>query len=111
MAYYAQLLWLEAKKTRDPDGADEIVVSRQDGPIFDRIRLRKDEVFTFNNRLLPFLPDQTPIMVVLTEVDEVTDQETRMGSAIIRVEELGSGERMKRIERAGALYQLTYEVI
>jgi hypothetical protein len=114
-AGFAKLLWLEAKKTRDPDGADEIVVSRQfgqDGVIFERIRMRKDDVFTFDDdRLLPFHSNQEPIGVILTEVDEVAHQGTRIGSATIRAEELGSGERTKRIEGAGALYVLTYKVI
>jgi hypothetical protein len=112
MANFAKLLSLEAKKTRDPDGADEITVSRQDGGVFERIRMRKDDVFTFDDqRLLPFLPNQEPIGVVLTEVDEVADQGTRIGSATIRAEDLDFGEKTKRIEGAGALYLLTYKVI
>ncbi len=109
-AHHAKLLWLEAKKVRDPDGADEIVVSRRDGVIFERIRLRKDEVYTFDNRLLPFNSSQAPIEIVLTEVDERTQQGTRIGSASISAEELGLGEFTARIGGAGALYQLTYQV-
>jgi hypothetical protein len=111
MANFAKLLFLEAKKIRDPDGADEIVVSREGGVIFERIRLRKDEVFTFDNRLLPFAPGQSPIVVVLTEVDEAAGQGTRIGVGSISAEELGFGQSTLRIGGAGTLYQLTYEVI
>jgi hypothetical protein len=112
-AGFAKLLWLEAKKTRDPDGADEILVSRLDGGIFERIRMHKDDVFTFDDRLrlLPFPQNQAPVVVVLTEVDEGSDRWTRIGSASISAEELGSGETVQRIEGAGALYLLTYKVI
>jgi len=111
MATYAKLLWLEAKAIRDPDGADEIAVSRQGGVVFEQIRLRKNEVFTFDNRLLPFGPDQAPIGVVLTEVDEAAHQGTTIGSVTISPAELGLGEWTQRIGNAGALYQLTYTVI
>jgi hypothetical protein len=111
MAGHAKLLWLEAKKIRDPDGADEIVVSRKDGVIFERVRLRKDEVFEFDNRLLPFLPSQVPIEVVLTEVNEAASQGTRIGSVSIAAEEVGLGESTTRIGGAGALYELRYQVI
>jgi hypothetical protein len=110
-AAHAKLLWLEAKKVRDPDGADEIVVSRRDGVVFERVRLRKDEVFTFDNRFLPFLPSQAPIEVVLTEVNEATQQGTRIGSASIAAEEQGLGEATTRIGGAGSLYELRYQVM
>jgi hypothetical protein len=42
-AAFAKLLWLEAKEVRDPDSADEIVVS-SGGLQFERIRMRKDDV-------------------------------------------------------------------
>ena len=48
-AAFAKLLWLEAKEVRDPDGADEIVVS-SGGLQFKRIRMRKDDVFEFDER-------------------------------------------------------------
>jgi hypothetical protein len=100
-AGFAKLLGLEAKVIRDPDGTDEIVVGRADGVSFERIRMRKDEVFTFDDRLLPFLPNQAPIDVVLTEVNEVTQQGTRIGSARISAAELGLGERTEEIGGAG----------
>jgi hypothetical protein len=42
-------LWLEAKEVRDPDSADEIVLS-SGGLQFERIRMRKDDVFEFDER-------------------------------------------------------------
>jgi hypothetical protein len=110
-AGFAKLLFLEAKVIRDPDGADEIVVSRADGVSFERIRMGKDDVFEFDDdRLLPFLPNQAPIDVVLTEVNEATNQGTRIGAARISAAELGLGERTERIGGAGSLYELTYKV-
>jgi hypothetical protein len=41
MAAFAKLLFLEAKRIQDPDGADELFVSRGDGGIFEQIRMRK----------------------------------------------------------------------
>jgi hypothetical protein len=112
MATFAKLLFLEAKQIRDPDGADEIVVSRQDGVIFERIRLRKDEVFTFDDdRLLPFRPDQSPVVVILNEVNEAAHQGTTIGGASITADEEGRGEITSRIEGAGSMYELTYKVI
>jgi hypothetical protein len=110
-AGFAKLLFMQATSVRDPDGADEIQVSRADGVIFERIRMRKGEVFTFDDdRLLPFR-DQAPIDLVLFEVDENGPDDQRIGSARITAAELGRGERTQRIAGAGSVYTLTYKVI
>jgi hypothetical protein len=78
-AAFAKLLFLEAKRIQDPDGADELFVSRGDGGVFEQIRMRKDDVFEFDSsRLLPFV-NQAPIDVVLHEVNEETDQVNLLG--------------------------------
>lgn len=110
-AGFAKLLFMQAISVRDPDGADEIQVSRGDGVIFERIRMRKGETFTFDDdRLLPFR-DQGPIDIVLFEVDENGPDDKRIGSARITAAELGRGERTQRIAGAGSAYTLTYKVI
>ena len=115
MANFLKLKFLEAKKVRDPDGADEIVVSRGDGGVIDSLRIRKDDVHTFvdglgHDRLLPYV-NQAPIEIVLTEVDEAAHQGTRLGSVTISAEELGEGETIARIGGVGFFYKLTYEVL
>jgi hypothetical protein len=110
-AGFAKLLTMQAVRVRDPDGADEIQVSRGDGVIFERIRMRKGDVFEFDDdRLLPFV-NQAPIDVVLFEVDENGPDDRRVGSATITAAELGQGERTQRIAGAGSVYTLTYKVI
>jgi hypothetical protein len=110
-AGFAKLLTMQAVTVRDPDGADEIQVSRGDGVIFERRRMRKGEVFEFDDdRLLPFR-DQAPIDVVLFEVDENGPDTRRIGAARITAAELGQGQRTKRIAGAGSVYTLTYKVI
>jgi hypothetical protein len=111
-AGFAKLLFMTAVEVRDPDGADEIQVSRADGVIFEQIRIRKGEGFTFDDdRLLPFKPNQAPIDVVLFEVDENGPDDRKIGSARISASELGLGARTQRIGGAGSLYELTYKVI
>jgi hypothetical protein len=113
MATFAKLLFLEAKRIRDPDGADELFVSRGDGGIFEQIRMRKDDVFEFDERFLPFV-NQEPIDVVLNEVNEETDQVTFIGGTKIVADEQGLGEITEPIGGAGfsgSLYELTYKVI
>jgi hypothetical protein len=70
-AAFAKLLFLEAKGPPNPDGsADDIVLSRADGVIFERVRgMRQDDVFEFDERFLPFV-NQAPIVVLLDEVHE-----------------------------------------
>jgi hypothetical protein len=110
-AAFAKLLFLEAKEIGDPDGADELVVSRGDGGILERIRMRKDDVFEFDGRFLPFV-NQAPIAVELREVNEQTDQVTFIGGAVIVAGELGLGERTQGIGALSqSLYELTYKVI
>ncbi len=109
-AAFAKLLFLEAKEIQDPDGADELLVSRGDGVIFERIRMRKDDVFEFD-RFLPFV-NQAPIDVVLHEVNEETDQVRFIGGAKIIASELGLGERTQAIGALSqSLYELTYKVL
>jgi hypothetical protein len=115
MAEFLKLLTLEAKKIRDPDGADEIVVSRGDAGEIDSLRIRKGDVHTFvdglgHERLLPFSGRAT-IEIVLTEVDEATNQRTRIGFAPCSADSLGEGETTVPIGGSGSLYNLTYEVI
>jgi hypothetical protein len=110
-AGFAKLLTMQAVTVRDPDGADEIQVSRSDGVIFERVRMRKGDVFEFDDdRLLPFR-DQAPIDVVLFEVDENGPDDRRIGAARITAAELGQGERTQRVAGAGSVYTLTYKVI
>ena len=111
-AAFAKLLWLEAEEVRDPDGADEILVSSSNVN-FERIRMRKDDVFEFDERFLPFV-NQEPIDVVLNEVNEETDQVTFIGGTNIVADEQGLGEITEPIGGAGfsgSLYELTYKVI
>lgn len=115
MADFLKLLTLEAKKVRDPDGADEIVVSRGDGGEIDSLRIRKGDVHTFvdglgHERLVPFSGRAT-IEIVLTEVDEAAHRGTRIGSATSSADELGEGVTTVPIGGLGSLYKLTYEVI
>jgi hypothetical protein len=110
-AAFAKLLFLEAKRIQDPDGADELFVSRGDGGIFEQIRMRKDDVFEFDERFLPF-SGQPAIDVVLHEVNEQTDQVKFIGGAKIVTSELGLGERTQAIGALSqSLYELTYKVL
>ncbi len=111
----ASLLFLEAIKVRDPDGADELQVVR-DGIIVERIRIRKDEVFTFEDglghtgRLIPF-GTQAAMDITLFEVDENGPDTKRIGSTIIGTNDLGQGELTRRIAGEGSEFVLTYKVI
>lgn len=114
-AHFAKLLFLEAKQIGDPDGADELFVSRGDGGIFEQIRMRKDDVFTFDERFLPFV-NQEPIDVLLHEVNQntVPEQVTFIGGTKIVADELGLGEITEPIGGAGfsgSLYELTCKVL
>ncbi|MFF4582123.1 hypothetical protein ACFY15_27625 [Streptomyces sp. NPDC001373] len=110
-ASYAKLLWLEAKRIQDPDGADEIQISRGDGGIFERIQMRQGDVYEFNERLIPF--DGTPqIDIILREVNEATHQASVIGGAGINPSEIGLGERTQSIGApSSSLYELWYKVI
>ena len=93
---------LKAISVRDPDGADEIQVSRADGAVFQRIRMREGDDFTFDDDgLLPFKPNQAPIDIVLFEVDEngPDAQEDRVGDDQRR--RAGSWRAMRRLVRTG----------
>ncbi len=110
-AAFAKLLFLEAKRIGDPDGTDELLVSRGDGGIFEQIRMRQDDVFEFDNRFLPFA-GQPAIDVVLHERNEQTDRVTFIGGAKIIAGELGLGERTQAIGALSqSLYELTYKVL
>ncbi|GGW55767.1 hypothetical protein GCM10010503_36080 [Streptomyces lucensis JCM 4490] len=110
-AAYAKLLWLEAKRVQDPDGADEITVSRGDGGVFERIRMRQGDVYEFDERFVPFV-NQEPIDIVLHEVNEATGQASFIGGAGIVPSELGLGERTQGIGALSpSLYELTYKVL
>jgi hypothetical protein len=110
-AGFAKMMFLEAFRVRDPDGADEIQISRSDGAIFEQIRMREGDVFTFDDdRLLPFV-SQAPIEVVFFEIDQAGSDTRRIGTATISAAEVGLGERQQQIRSAGAEYQLTYKVI
>ncbi|MEV5897430.1 hypothetical protein [Nonomuraea fuscirosea] len=110
-AAFAKLLWLEAKRIQDPDGADEILVSRGDGGIFESLRMRKGDVFEFDERFVPFV-NQVPIDILLHEVNEATDQASFIGGAKIIPSELGLGERKQAIGALSlSLYELTYKVL
>ncbi len=111
-ANYAKMLWLQANTVRDHDGADEIQVSRADGVIFERLRMRPGDVYSFDDdRLLPFNRSQAPIDIEVFEVDETGPDDRRIGAARITAAELGRGERTQRIAGAGSVYSLTYKVI
>jgi hypothetical protein len=115
-ASFAKLLSLKAILVRDPDGADEIQVSRRDGAIFEQIRMRPDEVFEFldglgHARLLPFNPNQANIDIVLFEIDQSGPNTAQIGVASISASELQLGVRTQQIGGAGSLFELTYEVI
>jgi hypothetical protein len=108
MALLAKLISLTARQTQDADGTDELVVSRRGGVIFERISMRRDDEFIFDDdRLLPF--DQQ-VEIVLTEVD-LGKQPDDLGSVFIRADELNLGELTQQFRGAGALYDLTYKVI
>ncbi|MER6026558.1 hypothetical protein [Streptomyces sp. NPDC001851] len=110
-AAFAKLLSLEAKRIQDPDGADEILVSRGDGGVFERLRMRVGDVFEFDERFVPFV-DGAPIDIVLHEVNEATGQASFIGGAAIVPSELGLGERTQAIGALSlSLYELTYKVL
>lgn len=110
-AAFAKLLFLEAKRTQDPDGADEITVSRGDGGVFERVRMRAGDVFEFDERFVPFA-DQAPVDIVLREMNEATGQSRFIGGATIVPSELGLGERTQAIGAlSSSLYELTYKVL
>ncbi|MEU8777087.1 hypothetical protein [Streptomyces sp. NPDC048606] len=110
-AAFAKLLFLEAKRVQDPDGADEILVSRGDGGTFDMARLREGDVFEFDERFVPFV-NQAPVDILLHEVNEATDQSKFIGGAKILPSELGLGERKQAIGALSlSLYELTYKVL
>ncbi|MFD8799995.1 hypothetical protein [Streptomyces atroolivaceus] len=110
-AAFAKLLWLEAKKIQDPDGADEILVGRGDGGIFERVRMRQGDTYTFDERFVPFV-NQAPIDIVLHEVDEQAGRSSFIGGAKIIPGEMGLGERTQAIGALSAsLYELWYKVL
>ncbi|WP_432196903.1 hypothetical protein [Streptomyces sp. bgisy027] len=110
-AAFAKLLFLEAKRVQDPDGADEVLVSRGDGGTFEKVRMREGDVFEFDERFVPFV-NQAPIDVVLHEVNEVTDKVSFIGGAKIIASEVGLGERTQAIGALSlSLYELTYKVL
>jgi hypothetical protein len=83
-------------------------MSRADGVIFERIpSMRKDGVFEFDDRLLPF---DRQVEIVLTEVDAGSGPQN-LGSVFIRADELNRGELTQQFRGGGALYDLTYKVI
>jgi hypothetical protein len=108
MALLAKLITLTARQTQDGDGMDELVMSRRGGVIFERISLRRDDEFFFDDRLLPF---DNQVEVVLTEVDPESQQHQDLGSVFIRADEHNRGELTQQFRGAGALYDLTYKVI
>jgi hypothetical protein len=102
MGLLAKLISLTALQTQDADGTDELVISRADGVMFERISMRKDDEFDFDNdRLLPF--DQQ-VEIVLTEVDPESHQHQNLGSVFIRADEHNRGELTQQFRGAGALY-------
>ncbi|MEU0739144.1 hypothetical protein [Streptomyces sp. NPDC006134] len=110
-AAFAKLLSLEAIRVQDPDGADEILVSRGGGVVFEKVRMRKGDVFEFDERFVPFV-NQEPIDIILHEVDEATDRSSFIGGAKIVPSELGLGERKQAIGALSlSLYELTYKVL
>ncbi|MFG2484332.1 MULTISPECIES: hypothetical protein [Streptomyces] len=110
-AAFAKLLFLEAKRVQDPDGADEILVGRGDGGTFEKVRMRVGDVFEFDERFVPFV-NQAPIDIVLHEVNEAAGQSSFIGGAKIIPSEVGLGERTQAIGALSlALYELTYKVL
>ncbi|MEY2228975.1 hypothetical protein [Streptomyces sp. BF23-19] len=110
-AAFAKLLFLEAKRVQDPDGADEILVGRGDGGTFEKVRMRVGDVFEFDERFVPFV-NQAPIDIVLHEVNEAASKSSFIGGAKIIPSEVGLGERTQAIGALSlALYELTYKVL
>lgn len=109
MSLLAKLIWLKVQRTQDADGVDELVMSRADGGIFERLTLRTGDVFEFDrDRLIPF---NQQVEIVLTEVDRETQQRQNLGSVFIRADEHNRGELTQQFRGAGALYDLAYKVI
>jgi hypothetical protein len=108
MGLLAKLITLTALQTQDGDGSDELVMSRGDGVIFERISLRTNEEFAFDERFLPF---DSQVEIVLTEVDSESQQHQNLGSVFIRADEHNLGELTQQYRGAGALYDLRYKVI
>jgi hypothetical protein len=104
----AKLITLTALKTQDGDGEDELVMARGDGGIFERIRMRRNDEFVFDDRLLSF---QGQVEIVLKEVDPESQQSQNLGSVFIREDEQNRGELTQQYRGAGALYDLRYKVI
>jgi hypothetical protein len=110
-AAFAKLLFLEAKRVQDPDGADEILVGRGDGGTFEKVRMRVGDVFEFDERFVPFV-NQAPIDVVLHELNEGSGTVSFIGGAKIVPSEVGLGERKQAIGALSlSLYELTYKVL
>ncbi|MFH0518337.1 hypothetical protein ACHBTE_14295 [Streptomyces sp. M41] len=110
-AAFAKLLFLEAKRVQDPDGADEILVGRGDGGTFEKVRMRDGDVFEFDERFVPF-SGQPSIDVVLHELNEASGKVKFIGGAKIIPSEVGLGERTQAIGALSqSLYELTYKVL
>lgn len=104
----AKLISLTALRTQDGDGEDELVMARGDGGIFERLRMRRNDEFVFDDRLLSF---QGQVEIVLKEVDSESQTHQDLGSVFIREDEHNQGERTRQYRGAGALYDLRYKVI
>ncbi|WP_129840173.1 hypothetical protein [Streptomyces sp. RFCAC02] len=110
-AAFAKLLWLEAKRIQDPDGADEIIISRGDGGVFEKVRMRVGDVYEFDERFVPFV-NQEPIDIILHEWNEANDRASFIGGAKIIPSEIGLGDRIQAIGALSlSLYELTYRVL
>lgn len=109
MSLLAKLISLTARQTQDADGTDELVMSRANGVIFERMVMSRDDEFDFDaDRLLPF---DNQVEIVLTEVDPESQQHQNLGSVFIRADEHNRGELTQQFRGAGALYDLRYKVI
>lgn len=83
----------------------------RDGGVFEQVRMRKGDVFEFNERFVPFV-NQAPIDIILQELKETSGQVSFIGGAKIIPSEVGLGDRQQAIGALSlSLYELTYRVL
>ena len=112
MSHLAKLLELTAATAQDPDGEDEIVMSRVGGvqffPTSGTIPMREGTT----EELDIFVPIfDSDVRLTLHEVDRGSGMPASLvGSVSLRADEAGRGKMRKKFAGAGALYELTYVV-
>ncbi|MFI6412711.1 hypothetical protein [Streptomyces sp. NPDC050585] len=112
MSVLAKLLELTAATCQDPDGEDEIVLSRVGGvqffPTSGTVSMREGATEELDIFVPVFGGD---VQLALHEVDRGSGMPARLvGTVSLKPEEAGRGTIRKRFDGAGALYELSYVV-